>query len=168
MTVKDDKYDKEGVFTTGVIIPADEASELMEEVRQFAATHLKEKASTARLPFKLDNEVGEVTFVAKTQYDPKFFDSSGQIIASKIPKIFGGSVIAVGGTFTPYDNGSNVGIKMNLNRVQIIELATGGNNDDGGFDAVEGGYIADAVQASERTFDDSGASDGKGFNEGNF
>lgn len=163
LTAPDTKYDSDGVYTTGIIVPAAEAKDLMEEIRQFSEDTLGPKAKSARLPFKVDNEVGEVTFTAKTKFEPKFFDSSGQIIVSNIPKVFGGSVLAAAGTFTPYDLGSNCGIKMNLTRVQIIELAEG-SNDDAGFDAVEGGYIAQAIQ--QDTFEGDGG--GEGFDKGNF
>lgn len=145
LTSPDTKYDSDGVYHTSLIVPADQAKGIMDQVKAFAQDEMGKKAQTANMPFKIDNVTGEVIFTAKTKFEPKFYDSEGTIlVGASIPKVYRGSVLRLGGTFTIYDLGSNHGVKMNLNKVQVIELGDP-NQDDEGFDAVEGGFIGQAV-----------------------
>ena len=155
LNTADTEYDKDGVFHTKLIVPAADAKNIMEDAKAFAKEELGKKADSAKMPFKIDEVTGEVIFHAKTQFTPKFYDSSGTIlVGASVPKVYKGSLLKLGGTLTSYDKGSIYGIKMNLTKVQIIELGEPSLDDGEGFDAVEGGFIAQAVAAD--TFDDSG------------
>lgn len=167
LTSPDTKYDSDGVYHTSLIVPADQAKAIIDQVKEFAKDEMGKKAQTAQMPFKSDPVTGEIVFTAKTKFEPKFYDSSGAIlVGNKIPKLYRGSVLKLGGNFTIYDLGSNHGVKMNLSKVQVIELGDPNQDDSEGFDAVEGGFIAQAVAAD--TFDDSGDADGEASSNYNF
>ena len=149
LTKPDTKYNKEGKYKTDLICAADEASDLIKLVEQVKDTNTFQDAP--KMPFSTDEETGEIVFSLGSKFPPQFFDSQGQVIASaNVPRLMGGSQLRLSGSITTYDMGGNVGsgITLNINRVQIVEAveASGGG---GGFDAVEGGFVAEA----EETFD---------------
>ena len=167
LNTADTEYDKDGIYHTKLIVPAADAKELIENAKTFAKEELGKKADTANMPFKVDDVTGAVIFNAKTQFVPKYYDSSGALLTgSSIPKVYKGAVLKLGGTLTSYDKGSIYGIKMNLTKVQIIDVGDPNQDDGEGFDAVEGGFIAQAVAAD--TFDDSGDADGEASSNYNF
>jgi hypothetical protein len=167
LNTADTEYDKDGIYHTKLIVPADNAKELIQSAKAFAKEELGKKADTANMPFKVDDVTGAVIFNAKTQFVPKYYDSSGALLTgSRIPKVYKGAVLKLGGTLTSYDKGSIYGIKMNLTKVQIIDVGDPNQDDGEGFDAVEGGFVAQAVAAD--TFDDSGDTDGEASSNYNF
>ena len=85
----------------------------------------------------------------KSKYKPKFHDSKGSVIPeNSIPPMYGGSVLKLKGTMTPYDTGSNWGVTMNLTAVQIIEPVSQPQDSDG-FDAEEGGFVVSKDDAND-------------------
>jgi len=101
------------------------------------------------MPFKKDEDTGDLIIVTKSKFKPKFVDSAGQMISeNNVPPIFGGSTLKVAGTMYPYQAGGNVGVSLQLAGVQIIELSEGSN---GGvsFAAEEGGFVAANDNAEE-------------------
>ena len=58
----------------------------------------------------------------------------------RCPPVFGGSIARIAGNITPYDRNGNRGISLQLNAVQIVELAK--SQTGAQFGAVEGGFIA--------------------------
>jgi hypothetical protein len=149
LTKPDTKYDTEGKYKTDLICDNGDAADLVALVEQVKAnTNFKDDPA---LPFSTDEETGEIVFKLTTKFPPQFFDSQGQVIpAGNVPRLMGGSQLRLSGSITTYDMGGKVGsgITLNINRVQIVEAveASGGG---GGFEAVEGGFVAEA----EETFD---------------
>jgi hypothetical protein len=167
LNTADTEYDKDGIYHTKLIVPAADAKELIEDAKTFAKEELGKKADTANMPFKVDDVTGAVIFNAKTQFVPKYYDSSGALLTgSSIPKVYKGAILKIGGTLTAYDKGSIYGITMNLTKVQIIDVGDPSHDDGEGFDAVEGGFIAQAVAAD--TFDDSDSGDADGEASSNY
>ena len=63
-------------------------------------------------------------------------DGQGNAIPeTKVPQIFGGSVLKASGTIYAYDNGGNRGVSLQLGAVQIVELAE--RQGGAAFEAVE-------------------------------
>ena len=120
---------------------ADDAKPLLDEMRSIANEAFGKNASAAHMPYKTDDETGEIVFKTKSKYQPRFVDASGKNVdATSMPPVFGGSTARIAGNITPYDRNGNRGISLQLNAVQVIELAksqTGAN-----FGAVEGGFVA--------------------------
>jgi len=144
----DTKYKSDGVYKTELICSPDDAKDL---ITQLAETQSKTnwQFSDVKLPYSTDDETGDVVFSLSSNFEPKFFDSQGHIIEpSKLPSLFAGTRMRIAGTITTYDVGGNVGsgIKLNIGRVQVVEAVSGGA---GGFDAVEGGYVADEEETFE-------------------
>jgi hypothetical protein len=140
----DTHFSQEGVYKTGIRVPADQSKNIRDMAMELAKEEFGKKAAGARMPWKVDEDTGEIILNAKSKYQPKVYDSAGQVIPPQnLPEIWGGSIIRMGGTMSAYNQSGNMGVNMQLSKIQIIELADrqeGG--DDGGFDAVAGGFIA--------------------------
>lgn len=134
-------FNSDGVYTTKLRVPANDAKPLMDTVRALAQDEFGKAATSARMPWKIDEETGDVVLLAKSKYKSKFMDSSGKLIPeAKVPDIFGGSVLKLAGSLYAYNAGGSKGISMQLGGVQIVTLA-----DPVGtfaFEAEEDGYIA--------------------------
>ena len=135
-------FNADGVFSTKLRVPADQAEELIKTIQAVAQDEFGKAANTARMPFSTDEETGELVFLAKSKFKPKFMDSTGQMISEhSIPQVYGGSVIKMAGTVYPYNAGGSKGVSLQLGGVQVISLA-----DPVGsfaFEAEDGGFVAD-------------------------
>ncbi len=79
---------------------------------------------------------------------PKLFDSKGKPINAEETQVFGGSIIKVNYTPSPYYVASTkgAGVSLQLNAVQVIELISrGGDASFFGFDVEEDGFDAEEV-----------------------
>ena len=142
LNIPDTQFDAEGKFKTGLRVPADQCKELRDKIRQFAVDEFGKKADTAKVPYKQDPETGEIILNAKSKYQPKVYDSKGQIIVpSNLPQIWGGSVLKMGGTLHAYNSAGNMGVSMQLTKIQVIDLAER-QDEGGGFAAEEGSFVA--------------------------
>ena len=95
------------------------------------------------MPYTVDEETGDLIFIAKSKFAPKMIDSSGHLIAdASKPQVYGGSVIKMAGTVYPYTAGGNKGVSLQLAGIQIVSLA-----DPIGatfaFATEDGGYVAE-------------------------
>jgi hypothetical protein len=164
----DYQFDSNGQFKVNLKVPKDQAKELMDAVRAAAENEFgTAKAKTARLPFKTDEDTGELIIVTKSKFKPKFMDSTGQLISeNNVPQIFGGSVLKLAGTIYPYTAGGNNGVSLQLAGVQIIELSEG-SGASFSFDAEPDGFVAsnDNFEASN---DNSAPAEGEGGEAYNF
>jgi|19_taG_2_1085344.scaffolds.fasta_scaffold03581_6 hypothetical protein len=82
---------------------------------------------------------------------PGLFDAAGKKIPGK-PQIWGGSKLIVNfGTRDYWVAKIGAGVSLQLRAVQVIELVSGGaaTAEDCGFEAHEGGYVADQTVADE-------------------
>tara|TARA_R100001463_G_scaffold6298_2_gene20778 strand:- start:1138 stop:1665 length:528 start_codon:yes stop_codon:yes gene_type:complete len=150
----DTKFDEEGVYKTELIVPQDAAKELVGRINEFAIEQLGTKISNALMPYSSDPDTGAVTFKVKSKFAPKFKDSAGQLmVGDTVPQLWGGSVIRVAGTLTAYDKGVNVGVKLNLGAVQVIQPAETTNGGDD-FGVVEGGFVAPKESKEANEFSD--------------
>lgn len=134
-------------YKVGLRVPVEQIKALKDLCMEVAKNDLGEKkAKLARLPFKQtddDKEANMVIINAKSQYQPKVYDSAGQYIPQeKLPQIWGGSILKMGGVINTYDLSGNTGVSLLLTKIQVIELVEGNGGDDGGFDAEEGGWTA--------------------------
>lgn len=144
----DEKYNTDGIYKTELICSSDDAADLLTQLSEIKSK-VQWSTDDIKMPYGTDDETGDVIFQLSSKYQPKFFDSQGQMIEpEKLPSLFAGTRMRIAGTVTHYDVGGNVGsgMKLNIGRVQVIEAVSGSS---GGFDAVEGGYVAE----EEETFD---------------
>lgn len=148
----DTQFNEEGIYKTNLIIGAADAKEMVDEMKAYAKEQLGDKLKRARFPYKTDEETGDIIFTVKSKMKPKFYDTAGTYIPdNNVPRIFGGSVLRLKGSYAAYDKGANVGVSMQLNQVQIIEVSQGR---DDGFDAVEGSFVFDKKDTAPETFDE--------------
>ena len=144
----DTQFDSNGVFKTSLII--EDSKAFVKQLNDIAKEEFGAKAKT-KLPYDTDEETGSTFIKVKSKYQPKFYDSTGQILTgNQVPNLWGGSVMKVGGFITTYQVSGQKGISLQLTKVQIIDPVTSG--DDSGFDNVEGGFVAAATE--EDSFDD--------------
>ena len=81
--------------------------------------------ATAKLPFTIDDETGDVTFKVQSKFQPKYFDAKGNPIPeAKVPLMYSGSTLKVSGVCEHYVNGANKGVAMRLGAVQAIHGKT--------------------------------------------
>lgn len=155
----DTQFDPEGVFKTNLLVPQDQAKELMDKLKEVAQDEFGKKANGARMPYKIDEETGMMAIIAKSKFQPKFFDSKGQVVTNP-PNIFGGSIIKIGGVISPYTVTGNNGISLRLTKVQIIEPVSQTGSGLDGFEAEDDGFIAEDFNDENTTMeeDDNGAS----------
>jgi hypothetical protein len=124
-------------------MPASDAKPLVGQIKAAANDQFGDKADSAKMPFKTDEETGDVIFVTRSKFVPKFMDSTGALInESSVPQIYGGSTLKVAGTMFQYATGGAIGVSLQLAGVQIIELSAG-NAEGVSFEPVKDGFVAD-------------------------
>ena len=150
INIPDTQFNKEGVYKTGLRVPADQCKQLRDAVAEYAQDEFGKKAANANFPWKQDPETGEIIINAKSKYQPKVYDSQGQIIVpSSIPQIWGGSTLKMGGTLHAYNSNGNIGVSLQLTKIQVIDLAERPQGEGAGFAADnEGTYVASEESAS--------------------
>lgn len=140
LNTADFAYDSNGQFKCNLRMQVADAKELMDQIKAVANDEFGNKATNARMPFKIDEETGEVIFTTKSRFQPKFADSTGALIVEgKYPQIYGGSVLKLAGNLYPYNAAGGVGISMQLAGVQVVSLAPPKSIQ---FGAEEGGFVA--------------------------
>ena len=131
-------------------------------MREAAADNFGNKKNV-KFAFSKDEETGEVSFKVQSKYQPKYYDSQGQVIAhSKMPRVSGGSELKAAGILNIYSVSGSHGVGLLLDRVQLIKVVEGFSGDGEGFDAVEDGEFSiddvDDVASSDidnnKDFDD--------------
>jgi hypothetical protein len=151
----DYQFDSNGQYKVNLRVSKKDAKSLMDDAKQAANDAFGAKAANAKMPFKTDEETGDVIIVTKSKFKPKFMDSTGSLISeNNVPPIYGGSTLKLAGTMYPYTAGGNVGVSLQLAGVQIIELSEGSDNgiqfaaEDGGFVAANDNAPDDAAGAA--------------------
>lgn len=138
----DTAFDAEGKYKTEIVLSSKAARPLIDLIESsFEAEYGK---GHHRVPYKVDEETGDVSFKAQSKYQPKFADSTGQMVPpEKLPNIGGGSRLCVSGFLNVYDVSGTKGVSITLQDVQIVEatMGVGGGN----FEAVDGGFTMDAA-----------------------
>ena len=139
----DTQFDTDGVFKVDLRMKKEDAKPLIEAVKEAANDAFGEKAKSAAMPFKTDEETGDIIVKTKSKYQPKICDSTGmRLYPENLPLIYGGSTLKLGGNMYPYSAGGRIGVSLQLGAVQIVSLAEGGTGAGIDFEAVEGGFVA--------------------------
>ena len=142
LNIADTQFDADGVYKTNLLVPQDQAKELTDRLSEIAQDEFGKKAGNARMPYKIDEETGMMAIIAKSKFQPKFFDSKGQVVSNP-PNLFGGSVIKIGGVISPYTVTGKNGISLRLTKVQIIEPVSQTGSGLDGFEAEDDGFVAE-------------------------
>ena len=143
LNTADTQFDTAGVFKVDLKMAQDEAKPLVDAVRAAADEAFGAKAKSATLPFKTDEETGDIIVKTKSKFKPRFVDSQGnRILEENVPMVFGGSVLKLGGQIYPYEAGGRHGVSMQLGAVQLITLADSSYGTGVSFEAEEGGFVA--------------------------
>lgn len=147
----DTRFDDDGVYKCDLIVPEDEAAELVEYLEGlrddfFETLDAKKQKQYTKAPVceaELDDagdETGNVIFKTKLNAvgrndkgdewhnEPKLFDSFGNPVDREAVQIWSGSKLIVAGVVRTYAMGSTkkVGVSLKCDGVQIVELVTGG------------------------------------------
>lgn len=146
----DFQFDSNGQFKVNLKLDKKDAAVLIDQVKEAAANEFGVKeAQNIRMPFKTDDDTGQIIIVTKSKFKPKFMDSQGQLISeNNVPQIYGGSTLKLAGTIYPYVAGGNKGVSLQLAGVQIVELSQG-ETSAVSFGVEEGGFVADNDNGSE-------------------
>ena len=150
----DTQFDANGQFKVNLRVSNDNAKEMKKLVMDAAKEAFGEaKAKTAQLPFKKDEETGDVVIVTKSKFRPKVADGTGKLINdNNVPPIHGGSTLKLSGNVYPYTAGGRHGVSLQLGAVQLIQLAEG-SNASASFAPVEGAYVAPDMTQEEDSYD---------------
>lgn len=141
----DFEYNAEGEWKCQLIMSPKDAKSVTDAVRAVIKSEFGDDDKNIRIPWT-NEENGDVVFKCTTKFQPRFYQSDGEVIPEKaVPQLWGGSKLRLGGEISPYNKGKNSrGISLRFNRVQVIEPVGGDNASNGiGFDAVEDGWVND-------------------------
>ena len=153
LTAPDTAFDAAGVFKTDFRLMPDAAKPLLDDMRAVAKEAFGDDAAKIALPYKTDEETGELTFKTKSKYQPRFVDASGKgVDPGSMPVVYGGSEARLAGNIQAYNAQGNKGVTLQLAAVQVISLAERHGGAD--FGAVEGGFVAsnDNAEAGEASY----------------
>ena len=126
-------------FKTELLMSPAEAAALIQEITDLG--NAEHGSAKFKVPYRTDEETGEISFKAQTQYQPEFFDGAGEVVLpTKLPQIGGGSTVRIMGVISAYNNNNTRGVSLLLNRVQLVDISNAFALDD--FDAIEGGYVS--------------------------
>lgn len=183
----DTRFDDDGVYKCDLIVPEDEAAELIEYLEgirdeKFQELDVKKQKQYSKAPVceaELNDEgeeTGNVIFKTKLKAvgrndkgeewknEPKLFDSFGRPVDRDEVQIWSGSKLIIAGTVMPYAMGSTktVGVSLKCAGVQIIELVTGGSAtaETFGFKTQGNGFAFSATESAPADADD-GDDDGE-------
>lgn len=161
-------FNADGVYSTKLRMSPKDASELVEAVKAAANDEFGKAANTARLPYTVDQETGDLIFIAKSKFAPKMVDSSGHLIAdASKPQVYGGSVIKMAGTIYPYSAGGNKGVSLQLAGVQLVSLADPVGSSFA-FGEEDGGFVAGndnaAIAPASNDNDEGEFTEGESYN----
>jgi len=130
-------------YKTELVMSQEDAKSLVSKIKEAAAEEFGAKKNI-RMPYSVDEETGEVSFKVQSKYQPKFYDTKGQVIApSALPNIGGGSQLRGGGILNLYTVTGTSGVGLMLDKIQVVEVV-GFGGDDTGFDEIEGSFVVDA------------------------
>jgi hypothetical protein len=148
----DAAFDKDNPkYKTELLMTEKEAEPLIKMMREAAADNFGNKKNI-KFAFSKDEETGNVSFKVQSKYQPKYYDSQGQVIPpAKLPRVSGGSELKAAGILNIYSVSGTNGVGLLLDRVQICKVVEGFSGDGEGFDADEDGDFS--VDDTEDGFD---------------
>lgn len=143
----DTKFNPEGVYSVALVIPKDDASELISQIEEiFVDEFGPKKLSELQAPYKED-ENGDYVFKFKSANKPQLFDAAGTAISPRADlKLGSGSVLKVKGSIKPIMVQKKYYATLYINGVQLIDLVEFGG---AGFAAEEGSYKAENDTAGD-------------------
>jgi len=143
LNTPDSAFDKDNPkYKTELLMTPKEAEPLMKMMREAAADAFGNKKNI-KFAFSKDDETGQVSFKVQSKYQPKYYDSNGQVITpEKLPRVNGGSRLKAAGILNIYSVSGTNGVGLLLDRVQLVKVVDGFSGDGGGFDAVEDGEFS--------------------------
>ena len=80
LNAPDTAFDAAGVYKCQLKMSPEDAKEFADQVKTIASDEFGKDASKVKLPFKNDEETGEVIFTAKSKFPPTLIDADGQIM----------------------------------------------------------------------------------------
>jgi len=137
-------------YKTELVLSAEDAKPFLAQINKASEeVHGKQPAGKVRLPVTKDEETGEISLKFNSKFQPKFYDTKGQVIApSSLPKIGAGSTLIISGIINVYEVNKNKGVGLLMDGVQIVDVVEFGGGSVQ-FDAVEGGtYVREDLHAA--------------------
>ena len=126
-------------YKTELLMTEKQAEPLIKLMREAAADNFGNKKNV-KFAFSKDDETGEVSFKVQSKYQPKYYDSQGQVIPpAKLPRVSGGSELKAAGILNIYSVSGTNGVGLLLDRVQLCKVVEGFSGDGEGFEPDEDG-----------------------------
>lgn len=143
LNVADTQFDASGKYKVSLRMNKDDAQELINTVKEAASDAFGAKAKSATLPFKTDEDTGDIIVATSSKFKPKFVDGSGKAINdNNVPQIYSGSELKAAGTMHCYSVAGRMGVSMQLGGIQIISVSELSNSDTSySFEPVKDGFV---------------------------
>jgi len=143
----DTAFDVEGKYKTELRMSATDAKDLVSVITGLRDEFPKAKHERVRIPFRTDEETGDIIFKVSSKFQPKYYDAKGNPVPiNAVPLMYSGSTLKAGGMCESYTNGANDGVALRLGAIQIIDPVSNGDS-GGSFEPTEG-YTADMADNS--------------------
>lgn len=143
LNTADFQFDTDGKFKTKLIVEQNKAKAITAAIDEVLESEFGPQAKwpkNLRYPYDVDEEdPSKIEFKFSSNFKPMFYTWEGKVIPEgSEPKLWGGSLIKLGGVIKAYNNGSQKGVGLYMNKVQVLEaVGSGSGDDDEGFDAME-------------------------------
>jgi hypothetical protein len=141
LNTADFQFDTDGKFKTRLIVEQKNAKAITARIDEVIESEFGPKAKwpkNIRVPYEVDQEdESKIDFKFSSNFKPQFYGWDGKVMMpGSEPKLWGGSLVKLGGVIKAYNNGSQKGCGLYMNKVQVLEVVSPGSDDEG-FDAVE-------------------------------
>lgn len=142
LNTADFQFDTDGKFKTRLIVEQKAAKAItavVDEVLEGEFGARPKWPKNLRIPYAVyEEDPSKIEIRFTSNFKPKFYAWDGLVIPEgDEATLWGGSLIKVGGIIKAYNNGSQKGAGLYMNKVQILEAVGPGSNDDDGFDAMD-------------------------------
>ncbi len=143
LNTADFQFDTDGKFKTRLIVEQKNAKAITARIDEVIESEFGPKAKwpkNLRVPYEVDEEdASKLNFKFSSNFKPQFVRWDGQVIPEEDePKLWGGSLIKLKGIIKAYNNGSQKGAGLYMNKLQVLEaVGPGSGDDDDSFEVME-------------------------------
>ena len=146
-------------YKTDIRLSAEAAKPAMDAIKAVAKERMP-SLKAPKMPWKIDEETGDVIFRAKSGKKKDSDEAQKPLIVDsknkKLPEgvlVGGGTVARIEVAISTYTKKKPTGCNLYLNAVQVIELSEYQGREQSPFDEVDDGYVAEASSEEASPFE---------------
>lgn len=142
LNTADFQFNTDGKFKTRLIVEQNKAKAITAAIDEVLESEFGPKPKwpkNLRFPYEVyEEDPSKIEFKFSSSFKPMFYTWEGKIMPpGSEPKLWGGSLIKLGGVIKAYNNGSQKGVGLYMNKVQVLTAVSLADDDDEGFDAMD-------------------------------